>query len=50
MKDWFKDMKAVATIVAKAGGANAFITEGSDAYLRMLPGAKRVRTLIEVAF
>lgn len=50
MKDWFNDMKAVATIVAKAGGADAFITEGSDAYLRMLPGAKRVRTLIEVPF
>lgn len=50
MKWWLKDMKAVATIIAKAGGANAFITEGSDAYLRMLPGSKKVRTLIEVPF
>jgi hypothetical protein len=50
IKRWFNDMKAVATIIAKAGGANAFITEGSDAYLRLLPGAKKVRTLIEVPF
>lgn len=48
--EWYEDMKSAAVKLGVAGGASAFISEGSDAYLRMLPGAKKVRTLFEVPF
>lgn len=50
MKDWVNDMYAIAKKIALDGGANGFISEGSDALVRLFPEAKKVRTLFEVKF
>ncbi len=48
LKSWHADMRDLATRIAKDGGANGLISEGSRAYGRIFPDAKEVRTRYEV--